>query len=65
MLRFVNCFIRIPVYDTIRYDNNFSVYIAEDVFLLERGQTNKQTDIQTDATEIPTHSRLRLSSQRG
>jgi len=28
--------------------------VAQDVFLSERGQTDKQTDKQTDATERPT-----------
>jgi len=32
------------------------VLIAQDVFLVERGQTDTQTDEQTDATERPTHA---------
>jgi len=32
------------------------VVIAQAVFLLEHGQTDKQTDRQTDAAECPTHA---------
>jgi len=32
------------------------VLIAQAVFLLERGRTNKQTDIQKRLTEYPTHA---------
>jgi len=32
------------------------VLIAEAVFLLERGQTDEQTDRQTDATDRPTNT---------
>jgi len=31
------------------------VLIAQAVFLVERGHTDKQTDKQTDASERPTH----------
>jgi len=32
------------------------VLIAQAVILLQRGQTDKQTDRQTNATERPTHA---------
>jgi len=32
------------------------VLIARAVFLLEHGQTNKQTDQQTDVSECPNHA---------
>jgi len=38
--------------------------IAQAVFLLERGQTDKQTDKPTDVTERPTRRR-QLYSRRG